>query len=352
MDETSVCLVPGVARGNIFFRKRRSPPTEEPVQRAKRSKQRTCLTHVAFVCDRTDLQPLLPQVLIGNCATFLQRDWAALTAACPANVHLIRQKSAWNNHETFSRIIRMVAAALRPNLDRFQPILFMDAFRPHLHKRVLNTCHAVGIWPIILPAKLTWLLQPCDTHAFQAYKLHLRAVYQARRGESATGELTVSEFLPCVYDTIRAVLQGKRWSTAFDSDGFGQQQAALSVYVQRQMQVDGPPAVPSCEPSAAQISLCLPARAGIPAADFLRPFRAPRGVPALPPAVPVGRRLLPPRRGAIAPAPSAGAVLVPRAVVGKGSGGEVVAVARATRAPRTRAEHRAAAAASSTSAGT
>ena len=94
VDETSVCLVLGVARGNIFFRKRRSPPTEEPVQRAKRSKRRTCLTHVAFVCDRTDLQPLLPQVLIGNCATFLQRDWAALTAACPANVHLIRQKGA------------------------------------------------------------------------------------------------------------------------------------------------------------------------------------------------------------------------------------------------------------------
>ena len=42
----------------------------EPHESASRAKRRACLTHVAFIRDRPDIQPLLPQVLIGNETTF------------------------------------------------------------------------------------------------------------------------------------------------------------------------------------------------------------------------------------------------------------------------------------------
>ena len=58
----------------------------EVLQNVSRAKQRTCLTHVAFICDRSDLQPLLPQVLIGNEATFKSREMGDLRAECPPNV--------------------------------------------------------------------------------------------------------------------------------------------------------------------------------------------------------------------------------------------------------------------------
>ena len=67
MDETSVCLWQGGGKGTVICRKRRAPDGPEPAERVSRAKRRACLTHVAFICDRPELQPILPQVLVGKC---------------------------------------------------------------------------------------------------------------------------------------------------------------------------------------------------------------------------------------------------------------------------------------------
>ena len=90
MDETSVCSFQGGGKGTVVFKKRRDPPADEPVERASRAKRRCCLTHVAFICDRPDIQPVLPQVLIANETTLPASQLAALQAAAPANVYLVR----------------------------------------------------------------------------------------------------------------------------------------------------------------------------------------------------------------------------------------------------------------------
>ena len=66
LDETSVCIYPGREAGSVFISKRKAP-----VESAPASKRRRCMTHVAVVCDRADLQPLLPQFIIGNEVLFL-----------------------------------------------------------------------------------------------------------------------------------------------------------------------------------------------------------------------------------------------------------------------------------------
>ena len=343
MDETSVCLFQGGGKGTVF----RGPPAAAPAQWANRSKRRRCLSHVAFICDRPELQPVMPQVLIGNCATLLRRDWAALLAGCPPNVFLVRQKSSWNNSALCARLVRLLAAALAPYAATVQPVLFMDAYRVHYHRLVLSACCAAGVWPVMIPAKMTWLLQPCDTHAFLAYKLRLRESYQRHRAESADGQIGVRDFLPCIYEAIRLVLQGRRWDHAFDADGLGQRQAAVSRSVQRWLQLEGAPAVPSAPPSEEQLRMCLPARARVDVAAFLRPLAPPRAVPAARRAVPVGVRFLGalPPRFAVA-VPPGGALVRPRAAGALERAERAVPASRVGRLPRTRAEHRAAAASS------
>ena len=44
------------------------------------------------------------------------------------------------------------------------------ASRVDTNSVVLAECRAAGIIPVVIPAKLTGLLQPLDTHAFAAYK--------------------------------------------------------------------------------------------------------------------------------------------------------------------------------------
>ena len=267
-----------------------------------------CLTHIAMVCDRPDVQPVLPQVVIGNEATFKAGDLDTLRAACPGNVHLLRQKSAWNNIEVCKQVIHLLGAALRkrshpPLVRRWQAVLLMDACRLHLHRSVIAACLSEGIWPIIVPAKLTWLLQPLDTHAFKAYKEYLRAAYQRARLLTAAGDLTMAQFVAALCDTIRHVLQGRRWAAAFDHNGFGQMQALVSHTVLQRLQAPEPLAVPVAMPALRELQVCFPKRAAVPVGLLLRPYQQqPQAVVAAPPVLPRAKPLLP-RRPAVTARP-------------------------------------------------
>lgn len=336
LDETSICLFQGSGRGNVFISKKRVLR-----QRVSRATRRRCLTHVAVICDQTEVQPLLPQVILGNEATFQARRMATLRAACPGNVVLLRGKSAWNNHVVCAWIIGLIGHALAPLRDRYQPILLLDASRIHFAPQVLAACRRWRIWVVGVPAQLTWLLQPLDTHGFQRYKAHLRQKYLEARIVAVGDALDIGEFMPCVYSAVRSVLQGIRWRGAFDQDGFGAQQEMVAVRVLHHMQHEGRLEVPSTRPAPAEVARCFPRRARVPA-SLWRPFDA-----AAPPIVPVAvpsvaalgpRALLRPL--AIAPvaaaAPSSSSssrapVAAPVVIEG--------------REPRTRAEHRRAAAA-------
>ena len=332
IDETSVCLFQGTGKGTVFYSKKRQGPDAEPTQPASRNKRRTCLTHVAIICDNPRLQPLLPQYIIGNSQTFLQRDWPALLAAAPGNVVLIRQKSAWNNVTLFVQILHRLGTLLRPYLLSCQPVLLLDACRLHCARPVLQACLRSHLWLVFVPAKLTWLLQPCDTHAFQRYKLVLRNAYQAKRATSIGGELTIGEFLECMYRAIRSVLQGERWGLAFDRDGFGQNQTQVSTYIRRQAQLEAGFAAPAVRPSEEQLRLCFPQRARV-------------HMPSVLPAAPAALAL---------PRPPVGFRLFPRLSLDSAGveGGEVGLQGRrpgaasampravAARSPRTRREHR------------
>ena len=264
LDETSVRLYPGRAKGAVFVSRKRL--REGGGQNVAKWKRRCCLTHVGLICDRPEVQPQLPQFIVGNERTLPAKRLGALRSSCPPNVTLIRQKSAWSSAVLTGSIVRSLAVAVRSfeeRLGRLQIVLILDAARIHYAPAALRACKAAGVWVVMAPAKLTWLIQPLDTHAFAQYKGHLQKTYQAARMASASagGDLDVAEFLPCVYQTISHVLQGSRWATAFERDGYGARQTALSDRVKQRLQLQGPLDLPSVRPSEAQVRACLPRRA-------------------------------------------------------------------------------------------
>ena len=72
LDETSACVFQGDVKGNVFVSNKRS--RDEPMQKISQGRRRCHFTHVGLICDRTDLQPLLPQVIVGNERTFKAGD--------------------------------------------------------------------------------------------------------------------------------------------------------------------------------------------------------------------------------------------------------------------------------------
>ena len=289
LDETSVCMWQGAGKGTLFHSRKRHGPRDEPVQVASRQQRRLCMTHVAIICDDPAIQPLLPQFFIGNQKVFPKREWGAVQASCPSNVVLVRQQSSWNNTKLFTIIVNRLGVVLRPFLCSVQPVLLMDTCRLHFAKPAVAACFSASIWPVFVPAKMTWLLQPCDTHLFADYKRQLRCSYQAARAKTARGNLNIVEFMSCLYTVLRSVLQGHRWSLAFDRDGFGSSQAEVSNSVKRQLGIDGDLDVPAGMPSHEQLRLCFPRRAKLSITSMLPPEIPTMALPRQP----VGLRLVP-----------------------------------------------------------
>ena len=128
--------------------------------------QRAHFTHVAIVCDNTELQPLLPQVLIFNQKQLPLKRAAALRLLMPANVFIITQKSAWTNQQVHLRVLKLLGQVLE-HFPQYQPILLQDGAPAHTSPEVTAGAYAAGLWPIMVPASTTWLLQPLDTHGFR-----------------------------------------------------------------------------------------------------------------------------------------------------------------------------------------
>ena len=302
LDETSLCLFQGGGRGNVFISK---AERRRVAQRVSHSRKRTFLTHVGIICDSPTVQPLLPQVIIGSERTFSDALLVALLEVCAPNVFLERGRTAWINARVMQTIMRRLAAALAPFRREFQPILLLDAHKCHVCARVLAAARDAGIWVVVVPARLTWLLQPLDTHAFALFKRCLRKAYVAERIRSRNGEVDLPTFLRCVQTALREVLQGRHWADSFASNGFGASQACVSERVRSELQLQTVVSAPSARPSVEQLQRVFPQGLRIPAAIWPRfPVPALRIGPRL-------RRLAPLRMPAhehAAPATRSGAV--------------------------------------------
>ena len=263
LDETSICLFQGDSKGAVLIDKRQGVP----LQNVPRARRRCCMTHVAFVCDSADLQVHLPQVIIGNESTFKVASMPALRAACPPCVHLVRQRSAWNNASMCAAIIKVLSDVLKLHAGDRQPILYLDAVRLHFAPEMLAACTRAGIWMVLVPAKMTWLLQPLDTHVFLLFKACLRRAYQNARIEGETSDLDIAAFLECVYHAIATAMNARGWEAAFDEVGFGAQQSCIAASVKRALKLPAgaPVVIPAARPTEDQLAMCFPKRARIPA---------------------------------------------------------------------------------------
>lgn len=227
LDETSVGLFHGAAKGNVVKRGRQKQP---PRQNASRRALRGAVTHVAMIADRTDVQGRLPQVLIGNKHIFTLSLLAAVAATKPASVHLFREKSSWNNVAVMLRVLELLAEVMSTHFPTLQPVLVLDTVGCHVNPAVVRKANSFGIFLMIVPAKLTWLLQPLDTHVFAGYKHFLRNKYRALL--EAHGRVSPVQWMTLLFEVATQYLCGNRWLPAFQAVGLHGKPERLSSDLQ------------------------------------------------------------------------------------------------------------------------
>ena len=269
LDETCVALYHGDQKGNVIARSQRFQPGKTPVQRTSRHEMRACVTHVAIICNNPIVQQFLPQEILGNQHIFLVRDLRVLEGDVPPNIKFIRAKSGWTNIEYMRGLMKRIADAVKQAGDQYWPVLMMDCARQHLHQSVFSAAKRAGIKLVLVPAKLTWLLQPCDTHVFLRYKKQLRKLYMEERCRAASGKVSVVQWLRMIVAVITSVMESHSWEKAFLDNGFGDGQMQTSRFILSHMEPSAMLPAPHVQPTDIVLQTVLPVHSRFTATTVL-----------------------------------------------------------------------------------
>ena len=273
MDETSVRLVPEEGKGHVSSRAYRLLCCGTPLGRnASLSAQRSAITHVTAISDDPEIQKRLPQVVLVGVNQVTEARAYRLGTEAPDTVHIWREKKAWMTIELMVRYILLLGRCLQDLQSTHRCIVFVDALRSHVSPAVLRAASRSNLWICVIPSKMTWALQPCDTHVFAMYKRMLGEEYQRRSGLTAAGDMTWELLLQSMWHVLTTLVQAKEWATAFDSVGIRGHQRALSDRTRRKLQYPlGEPQIEPSLPPLSDFELIWPKGVRIPIHDLFLP---------------------------------------------------------------------------------
>ena len=97
----------------------------------------------------------------------------------------------------------------------------MDAHVCHFADGTLAAAYSQGIWPCIIPASMTAVLQPLDVYVFSRFKAFFRVKLHQHMMQGPNEDISTSAVLDALMHTMKAVLQRHSWSAVFDDCGFG-----------------------------------------------------------------------------------------------------------------------------------
>ena len=225
LDETSVSFAPEMQAGLIVTRSAHRARTLVKTQDTRKN-----LTYVAIICDDVNIQPHVPHFIIGDEKKMTQQQANRLRMTPAPNVHIFRnvsrnsdlepgrRASAWNNHALMKKILQTISDCLS-HRDDVQPVLVLDVAECHIHKEVMQKAKALGIWLVFVPASITSLVQPLDTHAFWSFKAWLRRQYASLRGKSPQGIVEELSWLRVLQSAKAEFFDKKSWSQSFKATG-------------------------------------------------------------------------------------------------------------------------------------
>lgn len=224
---------------------------------ASLGERRSYMTFLASITHDAEVQPRLPQVVIGN-----ERQISVAVArnlpALPENIHIWRCKSAWHSHTLMTKYLSLLASSLGSVLTDRYVILILDVARCHIHPTILAHATHCGIRLCYIPASMTAELQPCDTHLFSRFKAAFKEAWRREKALSPGGSVTALQWIHVVVVAIEAVLPTTDWEAAFAAVGALAEQTCLGQRLSTALGWSNVPTVPEGFPSLQAACLIFP----------------------------------------------------------------------------------------------
>jgi hypothetical protein len=89
----------------------------------------------------------------------------------------------------------------------------------HISNDVLKHAQWLGVILILIPGKLTWLLQPLDVSVFRPFKAALKKRLLDNRKDDPNGLVSMQQRIDIVASTITEILVDTEWHSSFPKVG-------------------------------------------------------------------------------------------------------------------------------------
>ena len=268
-DETSVQLFSRIQKGNVTAAARKQKRQPRSLKRnTYGANTKFALTHIVMVCDDHIVQQKLPRFLLVRSSSLSEDATRALEAELAPHVVIIRLEKAWVNETVVKELIVHLRAALLELKDTHAFVVFADAFKAHVTKAVWQSYNRAGFHFAVIPASMTWSLQPCDVYVLSQYKMRLAAVWNGSLSQKGREALRLTEVIRCLNLIIVSFLKSTDWKTSFTHLGGDGHQELVSWSLLDKLRLAEVLRVDRRLPTLAQLQEVFPRRANLPIDDM------------------------------------------------------------------------------------
>ena len=172
------------------------------------AKVRSKCTMIASIASDTTLQQCLPQVLLPN-AKGQKKKWKAAQEKSKAYkcVRIMEGTTGWITNLCMKSYLRMLKKTVSEHAPGRKIVLMMDAHACHHSIQVLRVVHKWGWRILMIPSKLTYLLQPLDAYVFAQFKRRLHEVHMRSRIDTSDGNQSFEQWVETCFDMITTMFQ-------------------------------------------------------------------------------------------------------------------------------------------------
>lgn len=246
-DETAMKFNYAKLKGLIVSKKHLPPGKKHRKEQISSSEAKASVSFLAFITADPAIQDKLPQIILGN----KHQLTAALVAelAPSHQFYVWREESGWINKKIMNRVLTLLSKCLKDIMVTRQVVLVMDTYSAHMAESVLAYASRLNILLLFVPAKLTPLLQPADTHLFGKLKRKLKEKWVQLRMQDENGKVSHKLWLAVVFQVCREVMLATTWQAAFESAGLLGEHVSDRVLEQLGWEALPPISaeIPSCE---------------------------------------------------------------------------------------------------------
>ena len=191
------------------------------------------MTLLAAITNEPELQNRLPQVFLPKTKKggLLSPDDLTIWEQFQSPLEVWHGSSGWVTQIIFKKWLTHVRRVVHCYRSTAWVVLLMDCSPVHMTRVVLRHCCRLGIMPLFVPARTTWLLQPLDVYAFGPLKRDLMRRHQRARIANPTGELLPHVRMANCGAAVMTQLVQKTWGHCFEKCGAGRTMDILSQHI-------------------------------------------------------------------------------------------------------------------------